>query len=310
MTARSALVTGARGFVGQHLTKFLANTAWDVHGIGHGEWTTSAFENYGLKSWQNSSIELRTLRKLEVIPDVVFHCAGTGSVAAAEAQPELEWQRTVGSTHALVEWIATQHKRIHLVLISSAAVYGTQSLWPIHESAPLRPVSVYGRHKCEAEKTCLEAHIDVSIVRFFSIYGPGLRKQLLWEACQKMTGGEYAFAGTGEESRDWIHIDDAVTLLASIADRSGGKQRVVNGGSGFEAMNSDVLTTLAIALGCEQRPIFTGKSRPGDPDRYLADVREAIGLGWHPQQHWRNGVRQYASWFLEEGRRGSDRLHR
>jgi len=61
--------------------------------------------------------------------------------------------------------------------------------------------------------------IRTSVVRLFSVYGPSLRKQLLWDACEKFRRGDNTFAGTGSELRDWLHVKDAAALIATAAER-------------------------------------------------------------------------------------------
>jgi len=55
-------------------------------------------------------------------------------------------------------------------------------------------------------------------VRLFSIYGVGLRKQLLWDGCRKLMAADLVFSGTGHETRDWLHVEDAATLLIRSRD--------------------------------------------------------------------------------------------
>ena len=129
------------------------------------------------------------------------------------SDPFADFQRTVGSTAALLEYIRVDCPGAALVYPSSAAVYGHAVQLPMQEDGPLRPVSPYGVHKKFAEDLirshCVMFGLRASIVRLFSIYGEGFRKQLLWDACRKLLAGEREFFGIGDETRDWLHVDDA-----------------------------------------------------------------------------------------------------
>src|SRR6185312_5873943 len=111
-----------------------------------------------------------------------------------------------------------------LVVPSSAAVYGAVRQIPINESGPRNPISPYGVHKKIAEDLCYSyaRHFGarIALVRFFSVYGAGLRKQLLWDACNKLVVGDGRFGGHGNEVRDWLHIEDAARLLIAAAQHA------------------------------------------------------------------------------------------
>ena len=231
-------------------------------------------------------------------PTEVFHLGGSGSVGIAEADPEGDLVRTVESTRVLLERCLSFPK-CRLILVSSAAVYGDTEAASLPESTERRPISVYGRNKSAAEDLVSASRATgsgASIVRFFSVYGPGLRKQLLWDACTRLRRDDSQFGGTGDELRDWLHVDDAVTLLRTVA-RAPNVPAVVNGGTGTGTSVREVLSTLAEALGANAALRFSGVARAGDPLRMVADVHLAHELGWSPSRDLRDGLREYARWF-------------
>ena len=154
-------------------------------------------------------------------PDVIVHCAGSGSVGFSMTHPYQDFQRTVATTLAVLEYARLYAPRARVAYPSSAGVYGEVQKLPIAETDPLSPASPYGVHKRFAEELCASyaQHfgIAVAVVRLFSVYGAGLRKQLLWDASQKIMRGENRFFGTGEEIRDWLHVEDAASLLIAAA---------------------------------------------------------------------------------------------
>jgi UDP-glucose 4-epimerase len=293
-----AMVTGAAGFIGAYVVRQLLDEGYAVIGIGHPGSTPFCAPGY---TWHEAEVDESSLRALGCVPDMVIHCAGSASVARSIESPEEERRRTIGSAAAVLDFAAALAPKAKLVLISSAAVYGHVESQPIAESEPLVPVSPYGEYKRQAEELW-RAHsafhkLQGVIVRLFSVYGEGLRKQLLWDACRKLSAGNREFGGTGDESRDWLHAADAARLLVLAARHANQACPVVNGGTGQAIPVREVLAELSNALELTGAPHFNGVARPGDPVRYLADVSRAQAWRWEPEIEWRQGIRRYARWF-------------
>ncbi len=299
-TARLALVTGAAGFVGRHVARALARDGWEVHGIGHGGWPPEAWQAWGLSRWIGTHVAPGALDAWGGIPELVVHCAGGASVPMSMERPGEDFERSVGSTAAVLDYVRRRAPSARVVLPSSAAVYGSTGHAPASESRTPRPESVHGFHKLMAEQLCLEYGrfhgVASAVVRLFSVYGPGLRKQLLWDACGKLSRGERAFTGSGVEARDWVHVEDAASLLVRAGARASAACLVVNGGTGHAVSVREIVAEVASALGSDA-PTFSGAPRPGDPDRLVADPGLARDLGWRPAKVWRDGVREYCAWF-------------
>jgi UDP-glucose 4-epimerase len=301
MRTRHALVTGAAGFIGRHVCRHLAQLGWTVHGIGHGRLSPSERKRWGIDQWRSSDITLSSLRRLHVRLDAIIHCAGGNSVAHSLAHPADDFHRNVTSLLQVLEYVRLASPGACVVYPSSAAVYGDASDEPLPETAPAQPVSPYGVHKRIAEELCRSygAHYGVAttVIRLFSVYGPGLRRQLWWDACRKAVHGERTFWGTGKEIRDWLHVNDAAALLClAIANASGGCP-IVNGGSGTGVAVDMIVRTIFRAFHIKETPCFTGGQRPGDPLHYRADIRRAAEWGWSPGYRWEEGLSAYVEWF-------------
>ena len=295
---RLAMVTGAAGFIGAYVVRQLLDEGHAVIGIGHPGGKPFCAPGY---QWHEAEVNLPSLRALGCVPEMVVHCAGSASVARSLECPEEERRRTIGSAAAVLDFAAAVAPRAQLVLISSAAVYGHVESQPIAESEPLAPVSPYGEYKRQTEELW-RAHaalykLQGVIVRLFSVYGEGLRKQLLWDACKKLSTGNCEFGGTGDETRDWLHASDAARLLVLATKHATQTCPVVNGGTGQAIPVREVLAELSNALGLTGSPRFNGVARLGDPVRYLADVSRAHDWGWEPRLEWREGIHRYARWF-------------
>jgi len=225
--------------------------------------------------------------------DVVVHCAGGSSVAASVSEPALDFAKTVPALEAVLD----AQPAARIVLVSSAAVYGAREVQPIAEDAPAQPISPYGEHKLACEQLVRERARAAAIVRLFSIYGAGLERQLLWDACCRARDGRARFAGTGRERRDWLHVTDASKLLVTAVDAAAPGAPVINGGSGTGTRVVDAVELLFGALGVAEPPLFDGSTRAGDPPDYIADVRRAAELGWRPMKSLADGLDDYARWF-------------
>jgi UDP-glucose 4-epimerase len=297
------VVTGANGFLGRYVARRFAREGYRVLGIGHGEWSREEWELWGLSEWHRADVTLRTLKQYAGSPSAIIHCAGSGSVAFSLENPLAAFESTIVATAHVLEYIRLYAPSCRVVYPSSASVYGAVDSLPIREGCRLAPISQYGVHKLMSEQLVASyARLfgtSGSIVRFFSLYGPGLRKQLLWDACSKFAVGNNMFMGTGEEVRDWLHVDDATELLLVSVDHASSDCPIVNGGSGEGVTVRDLLQHLCSSL---QKPSvipgFSGAQRVGDPSRYIADLENAKSWDWRPRRFWRDGVTEYAAWWL------------
>jgi UDP-glucose 4-epimerase len=296
------LVTGANGFLGRHVARSFARAGQTVLGMGHGEWSREGWESWGLSEWHCTDVTLQTLKQYAGQPTAIVHCAGSGSVPFSIEDPLADFARTVETTAHVLEYVRTSAPSCRVVYPSSASVYGTVESVPIREDCLTAPISQYGTHKLMAEQMVTsysrQFGTPTAIVRLFSVYGCGLRKQLLWDACRKFTNHDANFMGTGNEVRDWLHVEDAATLLMAAAEYASPECPTVNGGSGQGITVRDVLVHLGSSLlQTEILPNFSGVRRTGDPVRYIADIEGSTAWGWKPTRHWTDGIEEYAAWW-------------
>lgn len=299
--ARPVLITGAYGFIGRHVARVLAAEGLTIIGIGHGAWSREQWRKWGISEWHAADVNFDNLVTHAGLPQAVVHCAGSGTVGFSATHPHQDYQRTVATTAAVLEFVRLYAKDAAVVYPSSAAVYGYARRLPIAETEAPSPVSAYGVHKQMAEQLCAayarHFGIKAAIVRLFSVYGNGLRKQLLWDACSKLRRGEAEFFGTGAELRDWLHVEDAATLLALARRHASTACPVVNGGSGAGVAVADIVQEIRNAMHADVAVTFDGKVRDVDPPTYVADVNRAAAWGWRARKPWQEGVRAYAGWF-------------
>jgi len=301
-------VTGGNGFIGRNLIRLLADQGRAVHGIGHGLIDDAECARLGLRNWVNGEIEaanLDILAKLSGLPTAIFHLAGGSSVGLSIAQPLEDFSRTVVGTARLLEWLRRSVPDCRLVVASSAAVYGAHHDGPISEDAETLPVSPYGHHKLMMEELCRSFAVSYglrsAVVRLFSVYGRGLRKQLLWDIGLRLARGErtLTLGGTGAELRDWVHVRDAARLLATIADRPQPDVfYVMNGGSSAGTTVADVTAMLVRSWGGDGNIAvrFSGQGRSGDPFSLVADAARLRALPFNFETSLSDGMADAVAW--------------
>lgn len=304
--ARHILITGAGGFLGRYVARHFSSQGWMVSGVGHSANNFSA-KQCGIAHWLESDVNLPSLSNLiekTRKPDVIFHCAGSGSVGKSWDAPLQAFERTALTTAAVIESMRCYAPESLLIYPSSAAVYGESTADALGEESVLHPMSPYGLHKLVSEDLCLGAQrifgIRVAIIRFFSIYGPGLRKQLLWDVTRKLDAGgdTLTLDGTGTELRDFIDADDAARLVEWVAEQSPiAESTILNGATGIPTSVASIARLLIDAMGKtgSVNLEFTGRCRPGDPSRLVGDTRKLEQIGFHSQVCVEEGIRRFVA---------------
>lgn len=305
----SVLITGSLGFIGSHLCNYFLRKGFDVTG-----WDVVDINDLnGTKiSWKQEKINLLNVndvqtRIVKLNPEIVLHCAGAADVGKSVADPNMDFERNVCITHNLM---FAMHKaglkNSRFVILSSAAVYGNPVSLPIKETAKLNPLSPYALHKVMCEDICKYFHsidaIDTKIVRIFSAYGIGLRKQIFWDMSTKYKDtGKLCMFGTGNETRDYINIEDLINALYLIATKAPKSELIYNVASGDETTIRKVTEYFANSVNLDHSKIsFNGAVKEGNPINWRADISKLIELGYKPSISLSDGIAQYAEWALKQ----------
>lgn len=307
------LITGAHGFIGKHLSSYLSNAGYNVFGLGHGSWSKVDALNWGVKNWMRGDVQIDNLRKIcsQEKPEIIFHLAGGATVSDGQKNPDQDFFKNVTSTSELLEWIRRDTPISKLVVASSASVYGQGFDGPVSENSICEPYSTYGKNKKKMELMCQfykkKYNLNIKIARLFSVYGAELKKQLLWDICIRLKKMEtpLILGGTGNESRDWIYIDDLVNILASIGlnNLKMKNEFIVNIGTGIGKTIKEIAEIVLfnwnkqMNLSTKCKIEFSGISRPGDPFSLVADTSRLSKLGLSYKMTPKMGINLYVNWF-------------
>lgn len=302
-------ITGGKGFIGRNLAKHLALNQCKVFGIGHGAWVGQASKYWSYSGWMQAEINFSNLNYLASEngqPDLIYHLAGGSAVGPSIQNPYEDFQRTVDTTAKLLEWVRQESSNTRVIGVSSAAVYGSGHMGSIDEHVHCTPFSPYGYHKSMLEALFASYRdtydLTLSVVRLFSVYGPGLEKQLLWDICQKLENtstNAILLHGTGQELRDWLHVKDACDLLWKVA-ASSETPEIINGGTGIATSIEQIAQLIIDAWGHPYEVSFTGIGRKGDPLSLVADISKARALNFSPAINIQSGITEVVNWYKEK----------
>jgi len=291
-----AAVVGAAGFIGSHLCRYLQNRGADVLGIDRQEIAEKIGTAIRGEFPHPQVCEAIAAHRAQQI----YLLAGTSSVAISLADPVADLLGNARDTLVFLEWMRQREIRSTIVFVSSAAVYGDPAALPATIATPVQPISPYGISKLAGElymRLYGRLHaLDTRVVRPFSIYGPRLRKQVVWDILVKLHQPEPdALFGTGQETRDFVYVEDLCAALVLVGE-AGSPAGIYNVCSGQETSIATIAQRLSAYTG---RPplAFTGKSRAGDPLRWRGDCAELVDLDWHPSVSLDDGLRLTVDWF-------------
>jgi UDP-glucose 4-epimerase len=302
------MVTGGAGFIGSNLVDRLLAEGHQVDVVD--DFSTGSLHN--LADARSSAGRALTIHHLDIAapavvelmlrrkPELVFHLAAQADVRVSVARPAFDATvNIVGSLHILEGAREAQSERV-IFAASGGTLYGDPSPedLPVRESHPQHPLSPYG----VAKKSVIdylaayrELHaLEYSALALANVYGP--RQDPHGEAgvvaifAERLLRGEpVTVFGDGEQTRDFVFVDDVVDAFVRAATRGGGL--LCNVGTGQETSVNQLLGTMATQAGVEATAV-TAPTRPGELQRSCLDIeRASMQLGWRPWTELPEGTR-------------------
>ncbi|MEU4526617.1 NAD-dependent epimerase/dehydratase family protein [Micromonospora ureilytica] len=277
---RPVVVTGSSGFIGSHVVDQLSAMGRRVVGIDRRPPVDPV--RPGVRYVTNDLLHLDITRELQGASTVV-HLAALPGVRPSWEHFDQYVQSNIGATRRLLEACAEAGVR-RLVIASSSSVYGDRNAGPMREDQAPAPVSPYAVTKLAAEQLALayahrpETALTTIALRFFTVYGPGQRPDMLISRIidAALRGAEIQIYGDGSQRRDFIFVHDVVRAIVAAMDAPGGNY-ICNVGTGSDISVSETIALLAKLIGRE--PITRMEcARPGDVDLTRADSIRAAEL--------------------------------
>lgn len=296
---RKALITGAAGFLGQHIAQYFLKQGWEVVAIDRGAPTFRESNHYSFIRLTLPDAGIVAVL-VKVQPDVIIHCAGKASVAESIQDPHSDHSSQVGITDDLLRAASCVTSLSRFVYLSSAAVYGNPEAMPVNEGSCLAPISPYGEHKKLAEGLCQHAYCSLgmptTIARVFSAYGPGLKRQVIYEACRQAScKKKLTLQGSGKETRDFIYAADVAQAIYLLATKQEANGRSFNVATGVEVAIENLASLICDKTNAGA-PNFSGNKREGDPERWVADVSALKSLGFAANFTFEHGLDNTLEW--------------
>jgi UDP-glucose 4-epimerase len=302
---KTVLITGATGFIGRYIARYFHQKKWKTIGVSN-----SPPENAPLSVLSHYyQLNLPHLNFLDLVknesPNLCVHCAGRASVGISLEYPLEDFYANTNLTIEVLNTLRLYAPQCEFIFLSSAAVYGNPSSLPITETHDTLPISPYGFHKLQSEQICEEFSkiygLKTASVRIFSAYGPGLRRQVVWDICSKaLTNSSLELRGTGNESRDFIHpwdIAQAVEIIHNKSELNGDIYNLANG----EEITIKELTNLIIqCLDISPLVKFDNVVNKGNPLNWKADISKIQSIGFSPVVEFRQGLTTFVRWCQAE----------
>ena len=311
-----ALVTGGAGFIGSTLVDRLLAEGHAVDAVddlstgslanlaearaGRGEGTDFTFHRLDIRSDQ--VVDLIARRK----PDVVYHLAAQADVRVSVARPAYDAGVNIVGSLNVLEGARQAGARKVVFASSGGTIYGSVAPddLPVRESHPQRPESPYGVAK-KAVGDYLFAYrqlheLEFTALALANVYGPrqdpdGEAGVVAIFAGRLLSGERCTVFGDGDQTRDFVYVDDVVDAFVRAAERGGGL--LMNIGTGQETSVNDLYTSMARHAGVRE-PAGYSPPRPGELARSSLDPgRAAIHLGWKPWTSLDDGCLATLDWF-------------
>lgn len=308
------LITGGGGFIGSHIARNLYKKGFnirlfDLDFSNYEKFFEILGETQEVEKIKGSILDASALASAVRGSDYVIHAAAMLGVKNTE-QRALECLNAniLGTINVLEACVQEKVKRI--IFTSSSEVYGEPVKFPIEESDPKSPVSLYGVSKLAGEEYIKAYHkkhgLDFSIVRFFNVYGPGQVAEFVMPKFIKnvLEDKPPVIYGSGNQIRTFCFVEDAAEGVSKVLTQENGKNQIFNIGNDDESISIKSLAEKVIKIsGKDLQPIFVDMK---DSDRdSTREIQKRIPLIYQARQM----LNYQPQFLLDEGIRKTIETH-
>jgi len=305
MHKKIILITGASGFLGTWLADELFEAGYELIGIDlRLPLKPEIWSNFVTASTDNADWET-LLHGNDIFG--VCHLAGGASVPLSVNDPYSDFANLLPGTARLALYLSKHHSQAKFIFFSSGAVYGNPKSSRCNEETLASPISPYGIHKYIAESLLANYSriysLNVIVLRIFSVYGPGLRKQLIWDVCRKAILADkqadkvMTLFGTGTETRDFVYVKDLCRIVATVLTNDVKKHfQIYNVASGGQTSVAEIASRLVKHLNLDVKVNFNGVVPPGDPVTMKADTSRLKDMDIKMMYDIDKGLAEVADW--------------
>ena len=304
MKNKKVLVTGGAGFIGSNLVKRLleeGNTVTVLDNFMSGY--RSNLDPFPVVRIIEGDIRDKTVVETAMEgAEVVFHLAASVGNKRSIDQPITDAEINVLGTLNILEAARKEGVR-KIVASSSAGIFGELKTMPIKEDHPIEPDSPYGCTKLCEEKLCLSYaklyDIEAVCLRYFNVYGPNQRFDAYGNVIpifvfRMLRNESLLIYGDGEQTRDFVHVDDVVQANIKAAKAIG-----VSGAFNIASGTRVTINRLVEMIIKDNNAIKIehGSERPGDVRHSLADISLAHQrINYSPSVDLESGIKEYVEW--------------
>ncbi len=280
------IILGGQGFIGSNLVNFFRYRGHEIQTL-----------------MKADLLDINKLINTFERSEVVINCIGSATVGYSYTNTEKAFESNVIIVCKVLELLRqNSFQHVKFINLSSAAVYGNPENLPVKESDETKPLSPYGYHKLMSELLLKEYHhcfgLKTLSLRIFSAYGTGQKKLLLWDLHQKIknSNGKICLFGTGDETRDFIHIEDIAQQILLAISNASFKGEAVNVGNGVGVKISEIAELFRMHYPKKFEYDFNGEVRLGDPLNWCADVTLMRNWDYQNRVGIEKGIENYIKW--------------
>jgi len=306
------LVTGGLGFIGSAFVRALAADGRRVLNVDLDTYAGDERRIAGVGDGMVETVRLDVASPemagvvREERPALVVHFAAESHVTRSEDAPEVFFHANVEGTRVVLD--AAEAAGCRVLHMSTDEVYGPCPADPFREEDKLPgeglATSAYARSKALADDLARSyaERVDVVVARPTNCIGPWQHPEKAvprW-ATRALRGERLPVWGDGEQVRDWMFVEDAVSALRLLAER-GERGEVYNVGPQAEGVpNVEIARAIARSAGQDEASVYLSHyDRPQHDRRYAVATDRIAGLGWHASRSLEAAIAETVEWYRE-----------